>query len=194
MPEAQSTITQSIQAVPTETIEQGLVQRDPETINHAIKKPTWHPDLDGRDLDNQHPISAITGLQGALDTIEAKDQEQDQSIESINTNLQEHVDSTNNPHSVTKAQVGLSNVDNTSDLQKPVSIAVQEELDKRVDKTDLYNKIYGTDANGIQTLYDKDSFGQVDDVQVSGVSVVQNKIANLGAMAGLNYSVLIRRL
>ena len=37
--------------------------------------------------------------------------------------LASHVSDTNNPHGVTKAQVGLSNVDNTSDSNKPVSTA-----------------------------------------------------------------------
>ena len=41
-------------------------------------------------------------------------------------NLEEciqHLEDTSNPHSVTKAQVGLGNVDNTSDANKPVSTA-----------------------------------------------------------------------
>lgn len=58
------------------------------------------------------------------------------------------------------------------------------ELDKKVDKVSTANRVYGTDANGDQTTYDANSFGQVDDVQVGGVSVVQNKIASLGTMAG----------
>lgn len=37
----------------------------------------------------------------------------------------DHTLNTNNPHGVTKAQVGLSNVDNTSDASKPVSTAQQ---------------------------------------------------------------------
>lgn len=37
--------------------------------------------------------------------------------------LQAHVQDESNPHSVTKAQVGLGNVDNTSDTNKPVSTA-----------------------------------------------------------------------
>lgn len=49
----------------------------------------------------------------------------------IQSNLDNHKADTNNPHKVTKAQVGLSNVDNTSDLNKPVSIATQEELNKK---------------------------------------------------------------
>lgn len=40
-----------------------------------------------------------------------------------------HIASTSNPHSVTKAQVGLGNVDNTSDLNKPISTAIQAALD-----------------------------------------------------------------
>ena len=58
------------------------------------------------------------------------------------------------------------------------------ELDKKVDKVSTANRVYGTDVNGDQTTYDANSFGQVDDVQVGGVSVVQNKIASLGTMAG----------
>ncbi len=44
-------------------------------------------------------------------------------------NLSSHIADTNNPHSVTKEQIGLSDVDNTSDMDKPVSMAVQAELE-----------------------------------------------------------------
>lgn len=60
-----------------------------------------------------------------------------------------------------------------------VADAVLEDIDSRVEKTDEADKIYGTDSQGNQTIYDKDSFGQVDDVKVNGVSVVENKIANI---------------
>lgn len=46
-----------------------------------------------------------------------------------------------------------------------------------VNKTTSANKVYGTDANGDEKLFDADSFGQVDDVQVNGYSVVVNKVA-----------------
>lgn len=45
-----------------------------------------------------------------------------------------HIADTNNPHQVTKTQVGLGNVDNTSDLDKPISTATQTALDGKVDK------------------------------------------------------------
>lgn len=45
------------------------------------------------------------------------------------TTIDAHLASTSNPHSVTKAQVGLGNADNTSDLNKPISTATQAALD-----------------------------------------------------------------
>ena len=41
-----------------------------------------------------------------------------------------HAINTSNPHKVTKAQVGLGNVDNTSDRNKPVSIAQEEAINQ----------------------------------------------------------------
>ena len=40
-----------------------------------------------------------------------------------------HLTSKSNPHEVTKAQVGLDNVDNTSDVDKPISTLMQQALD-----------------------------------------------------------------
>lgn len=53
------------------------------------------------------------------------------------------------------------------------------DLTGKVDKTSEADKVYGTDAQGNQTTYDVDGFGKVDDVKVNGVSVVENKIANV---------------
>lgn len=100
-------------------------------------------------------------------------------IADIADDLADHIADKNNPHEVTKAQVGLGNCDNTSDIDKPISSATQTALDGKVDKTTVANKVYGTDAQGNQTTYDKGSFGQVDDVKVNNVSVVTNKVANI---------------
>lgn len=43
--------------------------------------------------------------------------------------LEAHTDATNNPHAVTKSQVGLGNCNNTADADKPVSTATQTALD-----------------------------------------------------------------
>lgn len=54
----------------------------------------------------------------------------------VNTHYQidDHINNTSNPHSVTKTQVGLGNADNTSDLNKPISTATQTALDGKVDE------------------------------------------------------------
>lgn len=44
---------------------------------------------------------------------------------------------------ITKSMVGLGNVDNTSDVNKPVSTAVQTELDKKTDELYIYVAIPG---------------------------------------------------
>ena len=46
-------------------------------------------------------------------------------------NLSDHTSNTENPHNVTKAQVGLGNVDNTSDANKPISTATQNALNRK---------------------------------------------------------------
>ena len=52
------------------------------------------------------------------------------------TELTAHTGNTSNPHGVTADQVGLGNVDNTSDLDKPISTATQAALDLKQDITD----------------------------------------------------------
>ncbi len=51
----------------------------------------------------------------------------------ITTNLSKHTSDYENPHHVTKAQVGLDNVDNTSDINKPISTATQNALNLKAD-------------------------------------------------------------
>lgn len=54
-------------------------------------------------------------------------------FEPKNSNIQSHISNTSNPHGVTKDQVGLGNVDNTSDLNKPISTATQAALNLKAD-------------------------------------------------------------
>lgn len=80
------------------------------------------------------------------------------------SSLSSHISNLENPHSVTKAQVGLENADNTSDMDKPVSTAMQEALDNInetigqisgivADKSDKSDRLSGY---GITDAYTKD--------------------------------------
>ena len=72
--------------------------------------------------------------------------------------LNTHTSDTSNPHGVTKEQVGLGNVDNTSDIDKPVSTATQEALDGKASKSHASTTInygVGSASNyGHVRLYD----------------------------------------
>ena len=57
-------------------------------------------------------------------------------INAVQTNLETHINNKSNPHEVTKDQVGLSNVDNTSDANKPISTATQNALNDKFSATE----------------------------------------------------------
>ena len=50
-------------------------------------------------------------------------------VMAVDSKVDTHVARADNPHGVTKAQVGLGNADDTSDADKPISIATQDALD-----------------------------------------------------------------
>lgn len=66
-------------------------------------------------------------------------------IDAVQTNLETHINNKFNPHEVTKDQVGLGNVDNTSDANKPISTATQ---------TALNGKFSATDGNALKQRVD----------------------------------------
>ncbi len=81
--------------------------------------------------DSDKPISNDT--QTALNGKSNTNHNHDADYEPKNNNIQSHISSTANPHNVTKVQVGLGNVDNTSDANKPISNATQTALNGKSD-------------------------------------------------------------
>ena len=75
----------------------------------------------------------------------------DNKISSLSTSLTStintHINNKENPHNVTKAQLGLGNVDNTSDLDKPISTATQSAISS-------INTIISTISSDIQGIKD----------------------------------------
>ena len=147
-----------------------------------------HNSLSGRDAEDAHPISAITGLQDALsrkqgtltagdnitivedvisatgalsetdpiftawlDTDPIPDSPSEVGAEPANANIQSHISSTSNPHLVTKSQVGLGSVDNTSDLNKPISTATASALSGKSDTSHLHTGTYEPASANIQS-------------------------------------------
>lgn len=65
------------------------------------------------------------------------------------SDFQTHILNNSNPHNVTKEQIGLGNVDNTSDIEKPISNATQIALDK---KSDLWHTHTMADIADLENL------------------------------------------
>jgi hypothetical protein len=80
--------------------------------------------------------------------------------------IDSHISSTSNPHSVTKTQVGLSDVDNTSDADKPISNAVSLALDDKVNNT---TTVAGHPLTSNVTLDKSDvGLGNVENISITG--------------------------
>lgn len=79
-----------------------------------------------------------------LDELKAQ-AEIDTSISNVQNNLNAHINNRTNPHRVTKEQIGLDQVNNTSDANKPISNATQ---------TALNGKFSATDGNALKQRVD----------------------------------------
>jgi len=88
-----------------------------------------------------------------------------------------HIADTANPHTVTAAQVGLGNVDNTSDADKPVSTAQQTALDLKLDNTQLKDTAYGAAWDG-------------DTTSTASRNAIYDKIESLSAGGGSDASAI----
>lgn len=80
-------------------------------------------------------------------------------LEALKPSITNHLNDTNNPHQVTASQLGLGNVDNTSDANKPVSTAQKAYIDGKANVTAMgyldYEGLQTVDANSIYIITDK---------------------------------------
>ena len=106
----------------------------------------------------------------------------DLSSKSVKDSLDEHIADKANPHQVTKTQVGLGNVDNTADLDKPISTSTESALSTKANKVDVYTKDETTGLiNGIVTSNVSGHKGYLTlaDAQASQASLPANTIVEV---------------
>lgn len=113
--------------------------------------------------------------QGSTVALDAEIKRAKEAEAAITSNLNNHISDYRNPHKVTKAQVGLSDVDNTSDADKPVSNATQTELDKKANQTEV-NRLQQTITNLQTTIQQLQS--QITNMSTT-IESVQNNITNM---------------
>lgn len=98
--------------------------------------------------------------------------------------LENHINDKENPHVVTKEQVGLGNVDNTTDLEKPLSEAAQVALNLKADKATTLN---GYGINDAYTKSETNSLSWYSDSILDG-NQTQDQINLFG---GKKYEMLV---
>ena len=113
--------------------------------------------------------------QGSTVALDAEIKRAKEAEAAITSNLNNHIQDYQNPHKVTKDQVGLSNVDNTSDADKPVSDATQTELDKKANQT-YVNQLQQTITNMQTTIQQLQT--KVNNMSTT-IESVQNNITNM---------------
>lgn len=125
-----------------------------ETENAMLRKSAYglpnRPSQVGmraEDVKKAFYSSLIDGEASLLSELKRIVTEANDIFDYIYNDSDNHITDSKNPHKVTKNQVGLSNVDNTSDLNKPVSTIQQAELDKKINYTDVRNDFNSEDTN-----------------------------------------------
>lgn len=121
------------------------------------------------DLNNLPKVNGVTLVgnksSAELGIVTAED------VQAVQTNLNEHVLNLENPHQVNKTQVGLGNVDNTSDLSKPVSTATQTALNEKQDT------LTGAQLNAVNSGITSAGVSQIG-TNTNGISDINAKIPN----------------
>lgn len=121
----------------------------------TIVRTTVHSTLVGNIFDNSSPTPiSLNGSALVACTFNAAAYEE----------LYNHTVNTSNPHSVTKTQVGLGNVDNTSDVNKPISTAAQAALDEKVKWFGTHVALYNYPEN---SMVKKDSTSYVSNASTT---------------------------
>jgi hypothetical protein len=106
----------------------------------------YHDQLTGSDL-HENKVNTTTGTELTPTSLTTLD-----SRWAGKTTTDAHIANTSNPHAVTRVQVGLGNVDNTSDANKPVSTAAQTALNAKANDSTVVHPSGTETVAGVKTF------------------------------------------
>lgn len=147
-------------------------------------------DVDSRELATNVPSSVrstiLTGLSLVTNAAITAADSVLSAFGKIQKQITDHIANISNPHSVTKSQVGLGNVDNTSDVNKPVSTAQQTALDLKANLTGAaFTGISSVNVNSVNPALKVTQTGSgnafvVEDVASDSTSFIVDASGNVG--------------
>tara|TARA_R110000772_G_scaffold100223_2_gene200398 strand:- start:1747 stop:3003 length:1257 start_codon:yes stop_codon:yes gene_type:complete len=149
-----------------------------EGIKTTVKPTVWAPNTIYFVLQGGVSETYITDNNGTPKPVGNTDLIQSLLDQYEDQRLSIHINNNNNPHNVTKSQVGLSNVDNTSDINKPISTATQTSLDGKVDDSQVLTNV-PAGAVFTDTTYDNTDFATAAQGVLAGNSVQKTGDENI---------------
>ena len=160
-----------------DTVNSKADQSDLETLQGTVNSKADQSDLlvlQGT-INDKVSQSDFANLSNVVDT------------KAFQSDLNNHTSNNNNPHGVTKVHVGLGEVDNTSDINKPVSTAQQEALNNVLNESKGYTDTKVADLVGTapETLDTLEELAQAMEENEDVVSALNNAIGNKASQSDL---------
>lgn len=139
----------------SETVENNYTELDGKITDESDARTQADADLrsniddiaDDLSIETDNRQSADIDLQDNIDTVDGK--------------IDTHIADKTNPHEVTKTQIGLGNVDNTSDLNKPISTATQTALNGKQNTINDLSEIRTNATNGQSAYNTIQTYGDI---------------------------------
>ena len=178
-------------AKPVSTAQQTALNTKEPNIALGTVAQYWRGDKSWQDLFTDVRAATLTGLSTLTATTVVATHTVLQAIGFLQKQVGDnkgvadaHIARVDNPHAITKAQVGLGSADNTSDINKPVSTAQQTSLDAKATNTALAAHTSSV-ANPHTVTKAQVGLGSVDDTTDANkpVSTAQQTALNLKANA-----------
>ena len=164
----QQSINNAFNEFATNVTNDDVVNTYIELINYAAEHGPEFTNLVGVvDGIDKH----VGEVENALDDYKEEVSEQFEEVESI---INSHADNMENPHGVTKEQIGLASVDDTSDMDKPVSNATWAELETKANVEHNHDDLYydKEEILGLITVDDIDDICALNQGDDSGIDPV----------------------
>ena len=107
-------------------------------------------------LDNHHFV-LTDELENTISSDSTTTAPTANAVKIVNDKLDSHTNNHDNPHNVTKEQVGLGNNDNTADIDKPVSTAQQKAIDDAYANSNKYTDKKIAELISLRQIFDVSS-------------------------------------
>lgn len=144
----------------------------------------------GSPYDNEALTEALN-QKADNSTVETLSETVTNNYNTLDGKIDTHIADKTNPHEVTKAQIGLGNVDNTSDLNKPISTATQTALNGKQNTINDLSEIRTNASNGQSAYNTIQTYGDIVTYDASNFATsIQGQKADTALQPNDNISEL----